>query len=450
MAKILRNKKGAASFYIVAFSTLVMVIVAASFAAFAVSEIARTSNDDLSQSAYDSAMAGIEDAKLAYANYLTCLQKGARAVKPDGMAPLTCDEIVWLVQNPNDGLSGCDMVAKIVGRIPEYGSGEVVISELSSANNNMNQAYTCTKIDTVLSDYRATLNSVNTYKVIKVQLEDTSNINNIAWVRFSWYAKSEGKVLNYTNIVGSSVAFQPLTAVKVSTPPTVSFSLIQTARSFAMADLNGQTNASGETDRATVYLVPSDSKSVAGASNTTYTGAYSSTGGNAVSASAFAATNNVEKNLPYVVYCPDSDSTEYAEDDFVCSVKIGLPKPIGYNGGSGGRNTDTFMFVVALPYGQPDTEFGLELCTEEGSCLARASSASTGSGIVEVQNMQVAIDSTGRANDLFRRVELRMESTGSGFSYPLYVIEALNPTSGVSTDAAKIEKLIDVTSEQQR
>ena len=65
MRKKIKNKKGAASFYIVAFSTLIMVIIAASFAAIIISEVTRTSNDDLAQSAYDSALAGVEDAKLA-------------------------------------------------------------------------------------------------------------------------------------------------------------------------------------------------------------------------------------------------------------------------------------------------------------------------------------------------------------------------------------------------
>ena len=66
-------KKGAASFYIVAFSTLILMIIATSFAAIIISEITRTTNDDLSQSAYDSAMAGVEDAKLAFYNYQNCM-----------------------------------------------------------------------------------------------------------------------------------------------------------------------------------------------------------------------------------------------------------------------------------------------------------------------------------------------------------------------------------------
>ena len=62
-------RKGAASFYIVAISTLILLIVAMSFAAVIIYEVTRTSNDDLSQSAYDSALAGVEDAKLAFYNY---------------------------------------------------------------------------------------------------------------------------------------------------------------------------------------------------------------------------------------------------------------------------------------------------------------------------------------------------------------------------------------------
>ena len=71
-----RFKQGAASFYMVAITTLVLVIIATSFAAVIIAEIARTSNDDLAQSAYDAAMAGVEDARLAYYNYSNCIEKG--------------------------------------------------------------------------------------------------------------------------------------------------------------------------------------------------------------------------------------------------------------------------------------------------------------------------------------------------------------------------------------
>ena len=97
-----RFKKGAASFYIVSFSTLILVIIAASFATVIISAITRASNDDLSQSAYDAALAGVEDAKLAFANYQRCLQKtGITPREPDGDGMVTCEEILWWMQPEN-------------------------------------------------------------------------------------------------------------------------------------------------------------------------------------------------------------------------------------------------------------------------------------------------------------------------------------------------------------
>ena len=100
-------KKGAASFYIVAFSTLILMIVAISFAAVIISEVERTSNDDLSQSAYDSALAGIEDAKMAYYNYLNCKDK-------DGD---NCKLINTLMNDDTErDADDCNMVWEMLGR----------------------------------------------------------------------------------------------------------------------------------------------------------------------------------------------------------------------------------------------------------------------------------------------------------------------------------------------
>ena len=104
-------KKGAASFYIVAFATLILMIIAVSFASIIISEMNRTSKDDLAQSAYDSALAGVEDAKLAFSNYKKCIANGATAKEPVSDAPLDCSAIVWYMEHPD-----CGMVGKILGR----------------------------------------------------------------------------------------------------------------------------------------------------------------------------------------------------------------------------------------------------------------------------------------------------------------------------------------------
>ena len=134
-----RFKKGAASFYMVAFSTLILLVVATSFAAIIVSEVTRTANDDLAQSAYDSALAGVEDAKLAFYSYQKCLEQGATETEiDDNKNEVTCGEIIHYMNNPD-----CDMVANILGRYgnnPEPG-GEVMIEESVGSGNKRNRSW---------------------------------------------------------------------------------------------------------------------------------------------------------------------------------------------------------------------------------------------------------------------------------------------------------------------
>ncbi len=437
-------KSGAASFYVVAFSTLILVIIAASFATAIIAEITRTSNDDLSQSAYDAALAGVEDAKLAFMNYQNCLKNGViDADSLSGSADITCQDIVYWMNHPD-----CDMVAHILGRIPKAGDGgEVLIEETTSSDggssNEMNQAYTCAMIQTNLDDYRANLSASTSYRVVKVDLKSV-NASQIESVRVSWYSNREGSVLNYTNLIqttsllttSSRVAFQPLAVTKAATPPTISVQLVQTAQNFSLAQLNGMTE-SGATDRATVYLVPTNVDTVAGQSTATYIGAYDGAE-NTLTAAQVASTNDHSKDLPFAVYCPDNSSNEYA-----CSATLNLPSPIG-----GARSNDTFMFVVSLPYGQPDTDFSLEfLCAEGVTCATSdvgVEVTEENQNIARLSGVQVLIDSTGRANDLYRRVEVRLESADNAFSYPFYAIQLLEPNSG---GAVSLDKDMIVTRE---
>ncbi|MBR5046434.1 InlB B-repeat-containing protein [Candidatus Saccharibacteria bacterium] len=440
-----RFRKGAASFYIVAFATLILVIVASSFAINVISEMTRTSNDDLSQSAYDAALAGIEDAKIAFANYRSCVEKGFTYTgKMSDGDSVTCEDIMyWMHPSHAD----CDMVAHILGRIGKKQSGEVLIRETTGDGaNNMNQAYTCAKIDTILSDYRASLSSSTTYKVVKVDLAN-QRANDIESIRFSWFSDRVGEIYNYSNILNDGirmrVAFQPLNLTKAATPPTIALEMIQSAENFSMAQLRSPTTGS-MTNRATAFLVPSSNTTLANKPNsvkidasTLSIGVYDpAKNGNKLSAALFAATNNLSKNVPFVVYCPENTGKE-----FMCSTEIELPKPIG-----GDRNNNTFMFVVYLPYGKPDTDFAIEFCTVQGACSTSPSemmAAGTG-GVASLSGMQVTIDSTGRANDLYRRVEVRMESGDKSFAYAINALELTEKSDGTDSE---MEKDMTVTSE---
>ena len=442
-----RFKKGAASFYMVAFSTLILLVVATSFAAIIVSEVTRTANDDLAQSAYDSALAGVEDAKLAFYSYQKCLEQGATETEiDDNKNEVTCGEIIHYMNNPD-----CDMVANILGRSvirdesDSEGSGEVMIEESVGSGNNMSQAYTCVKIEKELSDYRTTLSSANQMKAVKVKFDGVS-ANDISSVKVSWFTNQDKMTsdLNYSNFsVGDqsgNVVFGSLNDENgASVPPTISLAMIQTGPDFALDDF--EKTVGDQTNRGMVYLVPAKLEDLGGISGQTD---YILVGDEGINANGFLESNNkTARNLPYVVGCnPESAA------DFVCSVKIALPKPIGEE-----RNNDTFVFVVGLPYGTPSTDVSLEfICADGAKCGAQTITNDDGSeqvdytGVATLDGVQISIDSTGRANDMYRRVEARLEgSTGSSLSL-MGPLELLG-TGGSGGGEQLLEKDLTVTSE---
>ena len=420
-------KKGAASFYMVAFSTLILLVIATSFAAVIISEVTRSGNDDLAQSAYDSALAGVEDAKLAYYNYLSCIRdKDVHTEQtPDGMSPVTCGEILYYINNPN-----CDMVGHILGRIGENAEGsDVMIRETRDGDNELLQAYTCVEIQTTLKDYRGTLTDTDPMRVVQAKFSGI-DANRIERVKVSWFSDVDGSSLldggNYANFRSSRVTFPiPSSTSKISAPPTIAVGLVQTADRFTLEEFDETRD--GQTNRGMVYLVPTENASRAAGKNTpdNYIGVYDS-GYNKITADQIVKSNDqTVKNLPYVVYCPLDSGSE-----FVCSATLELPKAI-----NGGRSNESFVMTVMLPYGQPNTHFALEFCTVDGECTTRydgSGSVTVSSDAVELENMQVSIDSTGRANDLYRRIEARLDTADVYYPYLMYALELFGDSGAYS------------------
>lgn len=408
-------KQGAASFYIVVFSTLVLLIVATSFATIIISEIERASNDDLSQSAYDSALAGVEDAKLAFYNYQNCLAQDSMNTK--------CQEIVNYMKNTD-----CDMVGHILGRIDVSDNEEVAIQETTTAKNNMQQAYTCVKVETELEDYRSTLSSSVQYKVVKLKFQEGVNASQIKKMKISWYTDDDAATRRWQNVNGTNgrVSFPGLTTgvSLAAVPPTISVALVQTAQSFTLDQFT--MTQGNTTNRGMIYLVPASTTTQATSDvENNRKGAWNTTENqNHIGVSAFLSSNDkTATNLPYTVYCDFSGS-------FACSTMIDIPEPVG-----GARNNDTFMVVVALPYGKPTTDFALEFyCDTE--CATEVYTDETGkettkkTNRVNLSGVQVKVDSTGRANDLYRRVEVRLESAANDSN--LAVMGPLELTAGTS------------------
>lgn len=412
----MKVKRGAVSFYVVAFSTLILVIIAASFTTIILSELARSANDDLAQSAYDAALAGIEDAKVAFANYQECKNSGSGGSK--------CIDIINLVEKNNED---CLAVGRNLERVNDEDT-EVFIKETTVGENVMQQAYTCVIMQTELQDYRSSLTESDTVRAVRVRLADGVKAKSVKKVRVSWEAtnNNEIKTYSYPNInKNKKVSFARLKGGRdgdIAIPPIISVGIVQTSSDgFNLEDF--EKVESGETNRGTVFLVPTDKTGVAekGHGNVAdekdeagnYYGAYNGSK-NIIYSEQMAKTNNrAVKNLPFVVYCENGE----------CSVEIELPNPIG-----GDRSDETFMVVVSLPYGQPNTNFTLEFYCGDGVYCGNMENPGGGgatSNLATLSGMQVKIDSTGRANNLYRRIEARLESGDTFFPFPLYAIELL-------------------------
>ena len=481
-SKKMKFRKGAASFYIVAFATLILMIIATSFAAIIISEVTRTSNDDLAQSAYDSALAGVEDAKLAFYNYKNCVASGADIKEPEPGQEKTCSAIRWFVEEANNrngdeegielgsengntnnqdiimtssglGYNTCDMVSLVLGR-KSLGSDESTqIIESNIAGNNMMQAYTCVKMATSLRDYRTTLSSSQQMRVVRVKF-DGIDASKIKTVRLSWFLDSDAdfKKFRYSNFVNGKVVY-PSTSVEVrpATPPTVYLGMMQTSSEFNINDFD--VTRGNQTNRGMLYLTPSGEKKnneevTAGLSGqTTYEPGYNAgLGKNHIGSEGFLKSNdktawdaagNYKPNKPYAVYCPENAG------GYACVVDIDIPEPIG-----GNRNNDTFVFVAGLPYGEPPTTIDMEFyCADGETCnphLEELGEDSDEKNLAYLDSVQIKIDSTGKANDLFRRVEARLEGSDA---LSLSLMGPLELMGGSDPRNEKFSKMYNVVSE---
>lgn len=386
-----KTRKGAASIFVVIFTTLLLSIITLSFVRIMLSEAGQTTNYDLSQSAYDSALAGIEDAKIALLKYQECLSKGATANSgtPECRKAITA----MLAEGATDN---CDIISDMLTR-PNTGEETIIQSEegtsTGASGEVMDQAYTCVKIDEDTPDYISTLNQNYQSKMVPIR---TANNDSIEYLEFQWFNdvdknKASASIVNFaglgsgsfnTNKLGYSQDFSSNNFSSASqAPPVIRFKFMQTSTEFTLAELD--TNSGSNTNRGTLLLRPS-TNGINQISNSASTG---------LAASADKSLNN-----PIDVKCNKSS--------YVCSLRIYLPRPIAHNGVSKRDDATSFVFV-SLPYGQPETTFSITLYDKNGNRIP-------------FTGVQSKIDSTGRANDLFRRIEARLEMVDIYYPFPEY------------------------------
>lgn len=394
-----KTKRGAVSLYIVLFTTLLITVIALGFTRVMMNERRQVSDTDLSQTAYDSAMTGVEDAKLAVLRYNECLSTGN--LYPSGSNTRTCNDIVSVMRTgqPTAGsINACDGVPYVLGRTIDPETPIQENDNSSTTHEQTDQAYTCVRVSDDTIDFLSTLDAQTRSRLIPLRTGD-AEFNQIV---ISWSRSRNG--VSTAGLPGAAAGGNPPIRLPetwpTNAPPVLSASLIQTGNSFTLSQF--ETANGSTTNRAAMMLVPVSS----GGSNTIA----ASAAANFTSPGGVAETNDQKINNPFPISCTNPVGGSYS-----CSVTINLPNPIG--GTRANMHDGTSFLLLESIY--PITAQDFQVRVQKNGA------------VVPLVGVQVAVDSTGRNSDLLRRIEGRIEVVDTAFPYPEWTVQ-LNGEAGAS------------------
>jgi len=357
------KQQGAVSLFVVIFATLLITIVTVSFIQLMLRDQQQSTSSDLAQSAYDSAQAGVEDAKRLLILDQSC--RNGTAASTINCAAITAA----LTPALGDSQTSCNTLAAagIVGET----NGETIIQQSSGDNaSQLNQAYTCVKVGVNTDDYKGNAD-VNQSDIIPLR-----GVGAFTSIEISWFSRedvsSEGEDDIEFPTTGSDSSLPPEGSEwPDNNPPLLRTQLMQMGGSFKLTDFD-DSQPDNKSNANTLFLYPS------------------ATG---LTTKDFALdARRSPSNSQQKVQCNDS----FLDGEYACTVTITLPSPI--DGNTANRNA--YLRLTSLYNG---AHYSIKL--------------KNGNETVRFNSVQPLVDSTGRANDVFRRVETRVELIGD-FTYP--------------------------------
>ena len=391
-----KTKRGMTSIVITMIVIIILGIITIGFTRLMLSQATQTTNNDLSQSAYDSALAGVEDAKISVIKYHQCLNKGYSI-------STGTEECKFIIKTMQEGIKNqdCDVIKKTLKREDTSTNADgtnntdsqgVIIQETqrsaddkSQTATDMVQAYTCVTVKEELSDYKTSLSENDRVRLIPLRVNDTSS--KIAAVEFNWYSntnldKDGGDSRICANPAASAKYNKVLEDKSSCITPALIVSMFQFDSTFALSELSTARNQG--TDRGTLFFRPLKSNS----SNVV-----------TISGNTWLKSADKNENLVTKVNC------KYG-DEYACKTKLEFPNTWQ---GSGVDNKSGIFLLVTLPYGASTTDLSIRMLDKNGNTLW-------------FNGVQARVDSTGRANDLYRRVETRLDLNDTKFPYPEFEI----------------------------
>lgn len=352
-----RKQAGITSLFIVIFAALLLSVITMSFAYLMNRELQRSSDDELSQSAYDSAMAGVEDAK----RVVMLAQSG------NARAQEAIDE------------DDCRTVA-LAGVAGDKDEPETLIQSSSGVGGELNQAYTCVTIDLDSDNYEA---SVDAMRSAFVPLKGVKSFNS---VRVEWHSTSLSSELDFSCGQADLSLVELCTALQWD--PQNSVPALLRTQLITPGDEINYTTLDRRAGGTTVFLYP---KNLISSSETEVSMGALQRYVNATAGGPSGPTNQPEP----AVCAPEMGHP----GRYRCQATLRLSSPVP-------ERSDISLLRLTPIYNA--TSFRVTLLDDDDE--------------VKFDGVQPVVDSTGRANDLFRRVEARL-SLVSEATYPEFAVD---------------------------
>ena len=363
MSQMRKFEHGAVSLFLVIISALLITTMTLAFIRIMIQDQEQARANDLSKSGLDSAYAGVEDAKRLLILY--------RKECPDGPGTSPqCQSWASLMDGTN-----CDTLQQ--AQLAGTSTDREVLLKQNEGDEQLQQAYTCVKV-LLNTPYIIGRLAPDVSKMVPLKGTDAFDRIEIEW--FSQTDLSNSSASGSTGIdlpLDTSLPKRSDAAWPGNRPALMRLQLIQfnEDRGFRLSEFND--DDSGTTNNATLYLKPS---SIDG------------TGG------SLGFADNIRKSQggkiqPVLIKCDPNFSATSTTGQYACKASITMPNPIG---ATDANNRVAYLRLAAI---YNSTTYKLSLWS--------------GANNVPFDGVQPLVDSTGRANDLFRRLSAHIDLGGS-------------------------------------
>lgn len=385
------QQNGAVSLFVVMFTSMLFAAVTVGFTILMLSDQQQSTDNDLAQSALDSAYAGGEDAKRILVQYTACLERGDSALPGSD-----CQKIYQAIED-----NKCNTVSKLSGGTLD---GERIVKS-QEGDDVLQQAYTCVKISPDTDSYIGRTRSegdvrivplktdgapVSTVKVEWLSLEDITGASDVA----NAVLKSESR--DGTGTQDSTIELPTRTQWKDAMQGAI-------LRVGSIQYKPGAINLETIDEQARAVMLHPE-KLISGVTKPPIDLAAVDSH-RPLTVEGGAGPTTARPNRPEAGVCREDASREY-----LCEAVLKLPFAEG---------PDALSRYLTLASFYRDTSFRITLYDGDPN-------SSPAPPIVPFRNVQPEIDVTGRANDVFRRVVSRVESAdASEAPYPRAALGSL-------------------------